>query len=74
MYPADKTPATKEDLRELGDELRDELKSNKDEILRHFDAVVEQIHHDLAGANTDEIETLKEEVIRIKTFVRLPAA
>lgn len=40
----EKTMATKDDLRQL-----------KEEIFHHFDAAVEEIHHDLAGANKDEI-------------------
>ncbi len=37
----------------------DDTERWKDEILRHFDVVVENIRHDLAGANRDEIQSLK---------------
>jgi hypothetical protein len=52
----DNTPATKGDLAEL----RTEMTSMKDEIIRHFDVVAENIRHDLEGANKDEIEVLKD--------------
>ncbi len=32
----------------------------KDEIVRHFDVVTEDIRHHLEGANHDEIEVLKD--------------
>ena len=32
----------------------------KDEIIRHFDVVAEDIRHHLQGANRDEIEFLKD--------------
>jgi len=64
------TPATKADfiarmgsigkLHVANEAWRDEiLTANegwKDEIIRHFDVVVENIRHDLEGANRDEVE------------------
>lgn len=32
----------------------------KDDIIRHFDVAVEDIRHDLEGANRDEIGVLKD--------------
>jgi hypothetical protein len=43
----------------------------KDEILRHFDLVVETIRHDLLGANRDEIESVKDRVGRLKRHTGL---
>ena len=51
-----KKMATKDDLKKI----RGEMSSMKDEILRHFDVVAEDIRHDLQGANRDEIEVLKD--------------
>ncbi len=34
----------------------------KDEIVRHFDVVAENIHQDVAGANRDEISMIKDKV------------
>ena len=36
------------------------LRRFRDEIKYHFDAAVEIIHKDLAGANKDEISSLKD--------------
>lgn len=68
------TPATKADINALMDSIgklydaneawKDEIlaanKGWKDEIIRHFDVVVEDIRHNLEGANRDEIEVLKD--------------
>lgn len=56
----DNTPATKGDLAQLSAELRGEMTGMKEEIIRHFDVVVENIRHDLEGANKDEIGVLKD--------------
>ena len=37
---------------------KEDLQAMKDEILYHFDAVVEKIEEDLKGANADEISLL----------------
>lgn len=49
MSKSDATPATKADLQVF-----------KEEIIHHFDLVLENIRHDLEGANRDEIEVLKD--------------
>jgi hypothetical protein len=73
--PARKTaPATQQDLRSLEQRLLKASAGQKDEILRHFDVVVETIRHDLLGINADEIELLKDRVIRIETRVGLTPA
>ena len=63
-------PATKGDLDKLGlrvdeltqrfDQLGFKVDAFKDEILRHFDVIVEDLRHDLIGARSDEIEVLKD--------------
>jgi len=36
------------------------LKESEDKIINNFNVVAENIHHDTAGANKDEIEVLKD--------------
>lgn len=55
MSPIDDQPVTRR-------ELRVELTELKEEIFRHFDAVAENIHRDVAGANQDEISLLDDKV------------
>ena len=38
----------------------DKLDAFKDEILRHFDIIAENLRHDALGARSDEIEVLKD--------------
>ena len=45
----DLTPATKRDIRE-----------SEARVLRHFDAALEAIRHDLLGVNRDELEVMKD--------------
>jgi len=52
----------KTEIQLLNDAVRNLYDANKewkDEIIRHFDVVAENIRHDLLGANRDEIEVLK---------------
>ena len=63
----DTAPAKKADIKAIMDsigELYDANQRWKDEILeetkRHFDVTVEQIRHDLEGANKDKIEVLDD--------------
>jgi hypothetical protein len=56
-------PATKGDFEMLSlhfNELERKVEAFKDEILRHFDVIVEDLRHDLIGARSDEIEVLKD--------------
>lgn len=59
--------ATKEDLQRTKEELRSEFKQDLHETetnLRHeFNAVAENIHQDVAGANKDEISLIKDQVL-----------
>jgi hypothetical protein len=32
----------------------------KDQIIRHFDVIAEELRHDLIGARSDEVEVLKD--------------
>ena len=66
--------ALRKDVTALGKELSDRLdghdrqfetllkamKAEGEETRRHFDVVAEKIHGDVAGANKDEIEVLKD--------------
>ncbi len=52
----DMSPATRADIKLL----EHKLDKYKDEIMRHFDVVAENIRHDLLGAKSDEIELLKD--------------
>lgn len=74
MANDDTAPATKKDLRELEGKLDAKLEKYKDEILRHFDLTAENIRHDLAGANRDEIEMVKDRVTRLERHTGLVAA
>ncbi|MBC7815809.1 MAG: hypothetical protein IAG10_02795 [Planctomycetaceae bacterium] len=95
MYPFPTTSmkhdaelATKADLNLLKTEiaqefaeLRKELTGMKDEILRHFDVMVETNRHDLLGAKHDEIEVLKDRsksherrIVRLEGFTGVTAA
>lgn len=83
----DDTPATKRDLKLLAtkedllgvkkdllttkEDLQHEMQEMREEILRHFDMTVETIRHDLAGANRDEIETIKDRVTKVERHTGL---
>lgn len=54
----EKHMATKEDLRRHA--TRDDLRQFKDEIIRGFKVVAENIHQDVAGANRDEISAVQD--------------
>jgi hypothetical protein len=62
----DGRPATKADLNALERRVastvatKQELAEFKDEIIRHFDVVAENIHRDVAGANADEISLIQD--------------
>lgn len=73
MNSPNTAPATKEDVRFLMEKIAEVL-DGQDGLKRHLDVTVEIIRSDLTGANADEIETLKQDVNRIKKFVRMPAA
>ena len=42
------------------DDLRAFIEQQAEETRRHFDVVAENIHHDVAGANRDEITLLQD--------------
>ena len=67
-------PATKNDLDKLEKKLNLKIEAFKNEIIRHFDVVLEQIRHDAMGANRDETELIKDKQsnheIRIKRLER----
>lgn len=45
---------------ETNAELRNEMKRHAEETKRYFNVVAEKIHDDLAGANKDEISSIKD--------------
>lgn len=56
-------PATKADLAAVKEELgamREAMTADKEEIIRHFDVIAEHIHHEMASANREEIDILKD--------------
>lgn len=62
-------PATKADIQMLMEQigmLYDANQRWKSEIMEHFDLTVENIRHDLQGARRDEIESIKDDVQRLK--------
>jgi hypothetical protein len=70
-----KEPATKGDFQALETRMTKSFDGKldylKDEILRHFDVTVEAIRHDLEGANKDTIETIKDDIVRLKRHTGL---
>ncbi len=64
VFPMDdQTPATKADIKALMDSiggLYDRSERWKNEIMQHFDVVVENLRHDFIWANRDAIELLKD--------------
>ena len=50
------------------------IKASEERTKRHFDVVVEDIRHDLEGANKDEIEVTKDRVTRLEKHTGLMAA
>ena len=67
LHKDDDQPATKHDLRLLKqdidsrlDALVGEMVRQFDELRRHFDVAVENVKHEMAGANADEISLLKD--------------
>jgi hypothetical protein len=53
--------ATKDDLKSLRQDVRGEMASMEDRILRHFNVVAENIHQDVAGANADRVSLLENQ-------------
>jgi len=63
MNDDNQTPATKGDIKRLdGNFKRLETKMDqwKEEIIRHFDVVAEQLRHEVLGANRDEVGVIKD--------------
>lgn len=73
MAADDQAPATKADVRFITEKLTEVL-DGQDELKRHFDVTVETIRHDLTGANADKLETLNQDVVRIKKHLGLKPA
>lgn len=71
----DKAAATKGDLSKVKHELKADMHNLKTEILEeiksHFDLAVENIRHDLLGANRDEIEAVKDRVTHLEVHTGL---
>lgn len=54
------TYATKGDLKSVETSLRAEISKSEKRIIFEFKALAENIHHDVAGANKDEISAMKD--------------
>jgi hypothetical protein len=74
MAPRKPVSATKQDLRLLEQRLLTSSAHQKEEIIRHFDVAVENIRHDLLGANADRIELLQDRIARVEQRVGLAPA
>lgn len=59
--------ATKQDLNKL----EERLNKRFDELLDNFEVVAENIHQDVAGANTDEISLIKQKQENLEERVRV---
>ncbi len=59
----DNQPATKGDVKTVANEIRSEMPDMKDEIIREFKVVAENIHQDVAGTNADEVSFIKDQQI-----------
>lgn len=69
-------PATKADIAALMDQIGKLYDANegwKEEVLRHFDVVAEQIKHDFNGAFSDKVEQHEERLLRLEEHVGLAA-
>lgn len=55
--------ATKEELQNVKTGLETTIKESEKRIIFEFKALAENIHHDLAGANKDEISAIKDKNI-----------
>ncbi len=64
-------PATQKNLQELETRLLSEMKHHFLDIRDHFDVTVETIPHDLLGANHDEIEVIKDRIVRLENHTGL---
>ena len=58
---------------EMVEKWREEMNAWKEEIKFHFDVTVENISHNLKSANREEIEVIKDNIVRLKRHTRLPA-
>ncbi|MFH0770977.1 MAG: hypothetical protein V1926_06445 [Candidatus Peregrinibacteria bacterium] len=61
-------------ITDLKGEIEEKIAASEDRVKRHFDVVAEDLRHDVLGANRDEIESIKDRVIRIERHVGLRAA
>jgi hypothetical protein len=70
------SPATKADIGALMDQIGKLYDANegwKEEVMRHFDVVAEQIKHDFNGAFSDKVEQHEERLLRLEEHVGLAA-
>lgn len=56
------------------DRMKKHMTGVEERMKRHFDVVAEDLRHDVLGANRDEIEGIKDRVVRIERHVGLQAA
>jgi len=70
----DDTHSFKDDVRAEMADLKNEIVASEERMKHHFDVVAEDLRHDVLGANRDEIESIKDRVVRIEQHVGLRAA
>lgn len=81
MPEHDAAPATKEDIRQLmemlgssEDRTAKHIAESESRMKHYFDVAVENIRVELAGANSDEIESIKNRIKRVEDRVGLAPA
>lgn len=76
MADQDQSPATKQDIRLLMDEIGKLYQANekwKEELKQHFDVVAENLIHDFRGALNDKIQNHENRIVLLEQQVRLAA-
>ncbi|MBI3255489.1 MAG: hypothetical protein HYZ63_00795 [Candidatus Andersenbacteria bacterium] len=65
--------ATKQDLERFAtkDDVTKQIKASEKRIIFEFKALAENIHNDLAGANKDEISSIKDKVKEHSTDIAI---
>jgi hypothetical protein len=58
-------------IADLEESLEERLAAHEDRIKRHFDLTVETIRHDLLGAHKDDLESIKDRLIRLERHTGL---
>lgn len=59
---------------EVIDEMDKRILTSEERTKHHFDVIAENIHREVAGANKDEIEIIKDRVTKLEEHTGLVAA